>query len=104
MTPQQRGEARERFQTWQRLPPEQRAVIRERWQRFQQLTPEQQHAVRQNFRAYSSLPPAQRAQLRERWLSATPQQRAQMLQHQREQRLQRGGGPRAQAEHLQHAR
>jgi len=46
--------------------------------------------VRQNFRYFSRLPPQQRAQLRQRWLGATPQQRQQMLQHQREQRLQRG--------------
>jgi hypothetical protein len=91
MTPAQRGEARERFQTWQRLPPEQRALIRQHWQRFQQLPPEQQQAVRQNFRAFSRLPPAQRAQLRERWLNATPQQRSQMLQRQRAQRLERNG-------------
>ncbi|HEY6453524.1 MAG TPA: DUF3106 domain-containing protein, partial [Steroidobacteraceae bacterium] len=60
------------------------------WQRFQQLSPQQQQAVRQNYRAFSRLPPAQRAQLRERWLSATPQQRAQMLQRQRALRLDRG--------------
>jgi len=93
MTPQQRDDARQRFQTWQRLPPEQRELIRQRYQRFQQLTPSEQQAVRQNFRAFSSLPPGQRAQLRERWLNATPQQRSEMLQRQRAQRLERGGRP-----------
>ncbi len=92
MTPQQRSDARGRFQTWQQLPPEQRALIRERWQRFQQLPPEQKQAVRENFRVYSSLPPAQRARLRQRWLNATPQQRMQMLQHQRAVRGERGFG------------
>ena len=69
--------------------PSSAQLIRQRWQRFQSLPPEQQRAVRQNFRFFSRLPPQQRAQLRERWLHATPLQRQQMLQHQREQRLQR---------------
>jgi hypothetical protein len=93
MTPQQRDDARQRFQTWQRLPPDQRDLIRQRWQRFQQLTPSQQQAVRQNFHAYAGLPAAQREQLRQRWLNATPQERSQMLQRQRAQRFQRATRP-----------
>ena len=89
MTPEQRTDARGRFQSWQQLPPDQRSLIRQRWQRFQQLSPEQQQAVRQNFRAFSQLPPGQRAQLRERWRNATPQERLQMLQRQRALRVER---------------
>jgi len=48
----------------------------------------QQRAVRQNFRYFSRLPPQQRAQLRERWIQATPLQRQQMLQRQRDRRQQ----------------
>jgi hypothetical protein len=49
--------------------------------------------VRQNFHAYSGLPAAQREQLRQRWLSATPQERTQMLQRQRAQRVQHAARP-----------
>jgi TRAP-type C4-dicarboxylate transport system substrate-binding protein len=104
MTPQQRLDARGRFQTWQQLPPGQQAIIRQRWQRFQQLSPQQQQAVRQNFHAYSTLPPAQRARLRERWLNATPRERMEMLQRQRQLRLERGGGQRLPPEHSPRAR
>ena len=90
MTPEQRDGARERFQTWQRLPPEQRALIASAGSTFSSCSPEQQQRGAPEFHAFSRLPPQQRAQLRERWLHATPQQRQQMLQH---QRLRRGLPP-----------
>jgi hypothetical protein len=50
------------------------------------------------------LPPAQRAQLRERWLNATPRERSEMLQRQRQLRLERGGGQRPPPERSPRAR
>ncbi len=84
MDPAARAEARERFQKWQKLPEERRQLIRKRWERFQQLDPQAKALVRQNFNAYMHLPPAKRRALRERWLSATPEQRARMMERMRE--------------------
>lgn len=86
MDPAARAEARERFQTWRNLPERRRELIRRRWERFQQLDPESQALVRKNFEAFTRLPPEKRRMLRERWLSATPEERARMLERMRERR------------------
>ncbi len=86
MDPQERTQARERFQNWQKLPEERRELIRQRWERFQQLDPESKALVRENFNAYMHLPAGKRRALRERWLAATPEQRERMLERMRERR------------------
>ena len=96
MTPEQRAAARARLRTWQRLNQPQRAFIRRRFQQFENLSPDQQRSIQQYFHEFSSLPPAQREQLRQRWLNATPQERAQMLQRQRQMRGPGSTAPRGQ--------
>jgi TRAP-type C4-dicarboxylate transport system substrate-binding protein len=89
MTPDQRGQAQQRFQRWQSLPPDQRRVLRDRWERFQSLPPDQRAAVRQNFRRFQQIPPEKRQMLREQWRNASPAERQRMVQQVREQRSRR---------------
>jgi TRAP-type C4-dicarboxylate transport system substrate-binding protein len=86
-SPEQRNQARQRFSHWQSLPPEQRSALHDRWQRFQALPPKEQAAVRQNYHRFQQLPPAQRQMLRQQWRNATPEQRQQMVERAREQRV-----------------
>jgi Protein of unknown function (DUF3106) len=89
MSQTEKDQARDRFSRWQSLPPEQRQALRQRWQRFQSLSPQQKAEVRDNFHRFQQLPPARRQMLREQWRNASPAQRAQMIQHAREQRAAR---------------
>lgn len=90
MSSGERDQARERFSHWQSLPPEQRQALRQRWQHFQALSPAQRAQARENFHRFQALPPERRQMLRQQWHSATPQQRAQMVEHARAQRAAHG--------------
>ena len=51
--------------------------------------------MRENYRRFQQLPSERREMLRQQWHNASPSERAQMVEHAREQRAARhpGGGP-----------
>ncbi|MGB6605066.1 MAG: DUF3106 domain-containing protein, partial [Steroidobacteraceae bacterium] len=58
------------------------------------LSPGEQARVRENFHRFQQMPPARREMLRQQWRNATPEQRQRMVEHVREQRMQRPGAGR----------
>ena len=62
------------------MTPEQREQARQRYERFRQLPPEQQERLRRRRDWFRNLPPERRAELRQRWQNMSPEERQQFRQ------------------------
>lgn len=77
------ADKREGEQRWRKMTPEQREQARERYEHFKQLPADEQARIRERYEHFNQLPPEQRKALREQWNKMSPEERKAFNKRQR---------------------